>query len=68
MEQKKEIDFECRICGCTECSEVTKKDGVFDFGPGAHRSRMYCICKGCSVIFADPKKFSARQPDETRYK
>lgn len=55
--QNSKKDFKCRICGHKKYKEVRQNNGIY--GPGGHSWRIYCICKGCSVIFRDPECFSA---------
>ncbi len=51
-------DFKCRICGCNEYQEVLKNNGII--GPGGYSWVAYRICKGCSVLFLNPEKFSQK--------
>ncbi len=51
-------DFKCRICGCNEYREVLKSNGIL--GPGGRTWIDYCVCKGCSVWFSDPEKFTQK--------
>ena len=59
MENKKG-DFNCRICGHNDYGEVKKNNGID--GPGGRSWVEHCFCKGCGVMFHDPKLFSAPQP------
>lgn len=58
MEKEKEGNFKCRFCGCGEYKEKLENNGIL--GPGGRNWRVYCVCKGCSVIFEDPEKFSSK--------
>jgi len=56
------VDFQCRVCGCTEYS-FTQPDN-FVFGPGARSRIEYYYCLGCSVVFKDIEKFSVSTKKE----
>ena len=47
--------FCCPICGSTEYAQIIKNNGIF--GPGGRAWIDHCACKGCSIVFKDPKKF-----------
>jgi len=64
MGEEPKIPFGCRICGNTEYEEITDHNGVM--GPGFQEWRVFCVCKGCSAIFADPKKFSVYETGATK--
>ncbi len=52
-----EINFKCRICGCTKYKGVYGDSIMVPLG-----GRMYPMayqCAGCSVVFKDLEKFSA---------
>jgi len=53
--KKEEFKFCYPICGHDEFKEVRKNNGVL--GPGGRSWTEYCVCRGCSVVFEDPKKF-----------
>ncbi len=51
-----EVNFKCRICGCTEYTGVYGNSSMVALG-----GRMYPVayqCSGCSVVFKDLEKFS----------
>jgi len=50
------LKFKCRICESDEYEEIRNNNGVF--GPAGRSWVEYYICKGCSVIFKDNKKFT----------
>ncbi len=56
--QEKSNGFKCRICDCVEYYEMRENNGIL--GPAGRTWVAYCICKGCSVLFFDPKKFSQK--------
>ncbi len=49
-------DFVCPICEGTDYKQVAKSNEVL--GPGGRVWIEHCVCKKCSVIFKDAKKFS----------
>lgn len=48
--------FKCPICGSHEYESIKKSNGVR--GPGFKEWVAYHFCKGCTVHFSDPEKFS----------
>ncbi len=57
-ENKKPMNFTCRVCGSDDYKEEYYSNGTF--GPAGKNWRAFCICSGCSVIFKDPEKFSKK--------
>ncbi len=53
-----EEKFKCRICGCKEYDEITKRNDAL--GPGFRSWVEYFVCRGCSIIFNDVKKFTKK--------
>lgn len=45
----------CPICGSNEATETRKSNDIY--GPGGRSWTTGYVCKGCSVMFKDKKKF-----------
>lgn len=61
MDKEKNVDFKCRICGCSEYKENIVNSTRVLGSPGKYLERLYCYCENCSVIFRDPEKFSVKK-------
>jgi Pyruvate/2-oxoacid:ferredoxin oxidoreductase delta subunit len=56
MAKQLEVKFKCRNCGHNRYTTVTRDNGLT--GSDIQRQTLYHICKGCSVMFSNPDKFS----------
>jgi len=52
---EKKVKFFC-VCGSTEYKKHRKNSGIM--GPGAFSITTHYECAGCSVLFADPQKYT----------
>lgn len=55
---KKYKEFVCPICESKEYEEIWASNGIL--GPAGRRWIEKCACKGCSVHFQIPEKFSRK--------
>lgn len=58
--EKPETEFCCRLCGSSDYRVVRKESAVY--GEQDLMPILYHVCRGCSVHFHDPVKFSRSPP------
>jgi len=49
-------EFCCPICGSEKYNEVRQSNKVY--GPGGKSWTVHYTCRGCTVMFKDPEKFT----------